>query len=76
MNLLAIIKWLGELSELSNLQRTHAKLSFKASIVVQRLQRETMLLLLPPLLPCSKFTRRLGMSESGFGFVLEMIFST
>ena len=68
MNLLALIKWLGELSELSHLQRTLVGFSIKASIVVQRLQRETRLLLLLPLPAYKKFTRRLETSQNSFGF--------
>ena len=75
MNLLALIKWLGKLSKFSCLQRIHAGLNIKASIVMQRLQRETRLLLLQPLLAYNEFTRRLKMSQSSFGFAQETIFN-
>ena len=68
MNLFTLIKWLGKLSKFKGLQRTRARLKFKASIVVQRLQRETSPLLSPPLLAYNKFTRRPEMSQSNFGF--------
>ena len=72
MNLLALIQWLGGLSEFIRLQRTYAVHNFKASIVVQR---ETTPLLHPPSLAFREFTRRLGMSRSNFGFALETIYS-
>ena len=69
MILLVSIKWLGRSREIIVLQRRHVGHKFKASFVVQRLPKETRLLLLLPLLAYSKFSRRLEMSQSNSGFV-------
>ena len=69
------IKWHGVSSVFTSLQKTHAVHKSNASVVLQRLQKETSMLLHPPVLAYKGSTRKLEMSQSSFDFVQDMTYN-